>query len=158
MAWAGMGATVFSVDKCKRGDFVNCASAKICGISYDGGYQEYMVAPWEAGVRIPDGLDAVNAGPLLCAGITTFNSLRNAGARPGDTVAVSGIGGLGHLAVQYAKRMGFRTIALSRGQDKQALAKELGAHEYIDTAQTNVGEALQALGGADLILGHRPQR
>ena len=150
------GGHCFQCEPCRRGDFLNCTSQKICGISYDGGYQEYMVAPWEAAARIPDELSFVDAGPLLCAGVTTFNSLRNAGARSGDTVAISGIGGLGHLAVQYARRMGFRTIALSRGEDKRALAKELGANQYIDTAQTNVAEALQALGGADLILATAP--
>lgn len=150
------GGHCFQCEPCRRGDFPNCTSQKICGISYDGGYEEYMVAPWEAAVRIPDELSFVDAGPILCAGVTTFNSLRNAGARSGDTVAISGIGGLGHLAVQYARRMGFRTIALSRGEDKRALAKELGAHQYIDTAQTNVAEALQALGGADLILATAP--
>ncbi len=150
------GGHCFQCAPCRRGNFINCTSAKICGISYDGGYQEYMVAPWEAAARIPDELSFVDAGPLLCAGVTTFNSLRNAGARSGDTVAISGIGGLGHLAVQYASRMGFRTIALSRGEDKRALAKELGANQYIDTAQTNVAEALQALGGADLILATAP--
>lgn len=150
------GGHCFQCDGCRRGDFLNCTSQKICGISYDGGYQEYMVAPWEAAVRIPDELSFVDAGPLLCAGVTSFNSLRNAGVRSGDTVAISGIGGLGHLAVQYAQRMGFRTIALSRGEDKRALVKELGAHHYIDSAQTNVAEALQALGGADLILATAP--
>jgi D-arabinose 1-dehydrogenase-like Zn-dependent alcohol dehydrogenase len=115
-----------------------------------------MVAPWEAAARIPDDLSASDAGPLLCAGITTFNALRNSGARPGDTVAISGIGGLGHLGVQFANRMGFRTVALSRGEDKRALATELGAHLYIDTAKENVAEALQALGGADLILATAP--
>jgi len=150
------GGHCFQCEPCRRGDFLNCTSQKICGISYDGGYQEYMVAPWEAAARIPDELSSIDAGPLLCAGITTFNSLRNAGARSGDTVAISGIGGLGHLGLQYASRMGFRTIALSRGGDKRILAEELGAHEYIDTAQTNVAEALQALGGADLILATAP--
>lgn len=129
------GGHCFQCERCRRGDFINCASAKICGISYDGGYQEYMVAPWEAAARIPDELSSIDAGPLLCAGITTFNSLRNSGARPGDTVAVSGIGGLGHLAVQYARRMGFRAVALSRGEDKRSLAMELGAHVYIDSGK-----------------------
>ena len=150
------GGHCFQCEPCRRGDFLNCTSQKICGISYDGGYQEYMVASWEAAARIPDELSSIDAGPLLCAGITTFNSLRNAGARSGDTVAISGIGGLGHLGLQYASRMGFRTIALSRGDDKRILAEELGAHEYIDTAQKNVAEALQALGGADLILATAP--
>jgi D-arabinose 1-dehydrogenase-like Zn-dependent alcohol dehydrogenase len=150
------GGQCFQCDYCRRGDFINCDNGKICGISYDGGYQEYMVAPWEAAARIPDDMPAEEAGPLLCAGVTTFNSLRNSGARPGDTVAVSGIGGLGHLGVQYASRMGFRTVALSRGDAKRELAKELGAHVYIDTAKENVAEALQALGGADVILATAP--
>jgi propanol-preferring alcohol dehydrogenase len=150
------GGHCFQCERCRRGDFVNCERAKVCGISYDGGYAEYMVAPWEAAARIPDGLTAVDAGPLLCAGITTFNALRNSGARPGDTVAVSGIGGLGHLAVQYASRMGFRTIALSRGDAKCTLATELGAHDYIDTGKDDVAAALQALGGADVILATAP--
>ena len=150
------GGHCFQCERCRRGDFVNCDKAQICGISYDGGYAEYMVAPWEAAARIPDDLSASDAGPLLCAGITTFNALRNSGAGPGDTVAISGIGGLGHLGVQFANRMGFRTVALSRGEDKRALATELGAHLYIDTAKENVAEALQALGGADLILATAP--
>jgi len=149
------GGHCFQCDQCRHGDFINCGNGKICGVSYDGGYQEYMVAPWEAVARIPDGLSAIEAGPLLCAGITTFNALRNAGARPGDTVAVSGIGGLGHLGVQYANRMGFRTIALSRGGAKRKLASELGAHDYIDTTN-GAAEALQAIGGADVILATAP--
>jgi D-arabinose 1-dehydrogenase-like Zn-dependent alcohol dehydrogenase len=150
------GGHCFECDPCRRGWFINCEKAKITGISFDGGYAEYTVVPSEAAARIPDDLEAVEAGPLLCAGITTYNSLRNAGALPGDTVAVLGIGGLGHLAVQYASRMGFRTVALSRGRDKEALARELGAHEYIDTNDANAAEALQALGGADLVLATAP--
>lgn len=150
------GGHCFHCERCRRGDFINCSNGKVCGITYDGGYQEYMVAPWEALVRIPDGLSWVEAGPLLCAGITSFNSLRNAGARPGDTVAISGIGGLGHLALQFANRMGFRTIALSRGEEKRGLTGELGAHAYINVADDNAAQALQALGGADLILATAP--
>ena len=150
------GGHCFKCGPCRRGDWLNCANGKVCGISYDGGYQEYMVCPWEAAARIPDTLNAVDAAPLLCAGITTFNSLRNSGARPGDLVAVQGIGGLGHLAIQYANRMGFRTVALSRGSDKLELAKGLGAHEYIDTAAKDPVEELQKLGGADLILATAP--
>ncbi len=150
------GGHCFQCDRCRRGDFLNCRNGAICGISYDGGYQEYMVAPWEAVARIPDGLSPIEAGPLLCAGITTYNALRNAGARPGDTVAVHGIGGLGHLGIQYANRMGFRTVALSRGDSKRALAEELGAHHYIDTQKVNVAEALTAMGGADVILATAP--
>ena len=149
------GGHCFQCERCRRGDFINCDNAKICGISYDGGYQQYMVAPWEAVARVPDELSPADAGPLLCAGITTFNALRNSGARPGDLVAVSGIGGLGHLGVQYASRMGFRTVALSRGEGKRALAKELGAHDYIDTSD-GASAALQAMGGADLILATAP--
>lgn len=146
------GGHCFECDRCKRGDFLNCRSAKITGISHDGGYQEYMITPWEAVARIPEELAPEDAGPLLCAGITTYNALRNSGARPGDLVAIQGIGGLGHLGIQYASRMGFRTVALSRGESKKALALALGAHEYVDTAANKVDEALQALGGADVIL------
>ena len=141
---------------CRRGDFMNCQNGRITGVTHDGGYAEYVVAPAAAVARIPDGLDAASAGPLMCAGITTFNALRNSGARAGDTVAVQGIGGLGHLAVQYAARMGFRTVAISRGADKEALARELGAHEYVDTQRRPAAEALQALGGAHLVLATAP--
>lgn len=143
-------------ERCRRGDFVNCAEQQICGISYDGGYAEYMVAPQEALVSLPDGLDADEAAPLLCAGVTTFNALRNAGVKGGGLAAIVGIGGLGHLAVQYAARLGFRTVALSRGTDKEELARELGAHDYIDSAANDPAEALQAMGGADLILVTAP--
>ncbi len=150
------GGHCYRCEPCRRGDFINCRNQKICGISYDGGYQEYMVCPWEAAARIPDDLDAADAAPLLCAGVTTFNSLRNSGARPGDVVAVQGIGGLGHLAIQYASRMGFHTVALSRGKDKETLARELGAHDYIDSSASNEVEELRKLGGADLILATAP--
>ena len=150
------GGHCYKCEPCRRGDWLNCANQKICGISYDGGYQEYMVCPWEAAARIPEALDAADAAPLLCAGVTTFNSLRNSGARPGDVVAVQGVGGLGHLALQYANRMGFHTVALSRGKDKERLARELGAHDYIDSASEDPVEALQKLGGADLILATAP--
>lgn len=150
------GGHCFTCAACRRGDFIGCAKSKICGISYDGGYQEYMVAPLAAVARIPDELSPVDAGPLLCAGVTTFNSLRNSGIRPGDTVAVQGIGGLGHLGVQYANRMGMRTVALSRGTDKKALAEQLGAHHYIDAEAQDPVEELQKLGGADLILATAP--
>ncbi|MCC8404854.1 alcohol dehydrogenase [Paraburkholderia sp. MMS20-SJTN17] len=139
-------------EHCRQGDFVLCQFALIPGISYDGGYAEYMVAPVEALARIPDDLSDVDAAPLLCAGITTFNAIRNSGARAGDVVAILGIGGLGHLGVQFARKMGFRTVAIARGQDKAPLAKQLGAHHYIDSKTENVAEALQALGGAKLIL------
>lgn len=139
-------------DRCRQGDFVLCQFAQVPGISYDGGYAEYMVAPEEALARIPDDLSDVDAAPLLCAGITTYNALRNSGARGGDVVAILGIGGLGHLGVQFAQKMGFRTVAIARGQDKAALAKQLGAHHYIDSKTQNVAEALQALGGARVML------
>jgi D-arabinose 1-dehydrogenase-like Zn-dependent alcohol dehydrogenase len=143
-------------DSCRRGDFMNCAYAKVTGVTFDGGYAEYVVAPREALARIPDDIDAANAGPLLCAGITTFNALRNSGARPGDTVAVQGIGGLGHLAIQFAARMGFRTVAISSGADKEKLARELGANEYVNTQAASAAQALQKLGGAHLVLATAP--
>ena len=129
---------------------------EITGISHDGGYAEYAVVPGESVARIPDNLDAADAAPLLCAGVTTFNAIRNAGVRPGGTLAVQGIGGLGHLAVQYAAKLGFRTVAISRGADKSKLAKELGAHDYVDTAVAPAAEQLQKLGGADLVLATAP--
>lgn len=150
------GGHCFQCEPCRRGLFINCVNGKVTGITHDGGYAEYAVVPFESAARIPDALSAVDAGPLLCAGVTTYNSLRNSGARPGDTVAVQGIGGLGHLAIQYAARMGFRTIAISRGADKAQLAKELGAHAYVDTASTPADEQLRALGGADLVLATAP--
>jgi propanol-preferring alcohol dehydrogenase len=150
------GGHCFVCNACRKGLFLNCEKAKVTGINYDGGYAEYVVVPHEAVARIPEKLDAVNAGPLMCAGVTTYNSLRNSGARPGDTVAVQGIGGLGHLGVQYAARMGFRTIAISRGADKEELARQLGAHEYIDTNKVSAAEGLQKLGGADLVLATAP--
>ena len=150
------GGHCFKCNSCRRGDFINCENAKIAGISYDGGYQEYMVCPWEAAARVPDELSPVEAAPLLCAGITTYNALRNSGARPGDLVAVQGIGGLGHLAIQFSNRMGFRTVAVSRGKDKEQLARDLGAHEYIDSKSDDEVAELQKLGGANLILATAP--
>jgi 2-desacetyl-2-hydroxyethyl bacteriochlorophyllide A dehydrogenase len=150
------GGHCFQCRACRKGDFINCEKAKITGLSFDGGYAEYAVVPQEAVARIPEGLDAANAGPLLCAGVTTYNSMRNSGARAGDTVAVQGIGGLGHLAIQFASRMGFRTVAVSRGADKEKLARELGAHEYIDTEKVDAAQGLQKLGGADLVLATAP--
>jgi propanol-preferring alcohol dehydrogenase len=150
------GGHCFQCAPCRKGDFINCVKAQITGVTRDGGYAEYVVVPYEAAARIPDGLDATEAGPLLCAGVTTYNSLRNSGARPGDTVAVQGIGGLGHLAIQYAARMGFRTVALSHGSEKEALARELGAHEYVDTQKVGAAEGLKRLGGADLVLATAP--
>jgi D-arabinose 1-dehydrogenase-like Zn-dependent alcohol dehydrogenase len=137
---------------CRRGDLVNCANLKTPGINIDGGYAEYMIAPIEGLSLVPDGLASLESAPLLCAGITTFNALRNTSARGGDTVAILGIGGLGHLGVQYAVKLGFRTVAIARGRDKEALARELGAHEYIDSESQDPAQALQALGGARVIL------
>jgi len=137
---------------CRRGDFVLCENGPISGINFDGGYADYVIAPANALAFIPDDLADVDAAPLLCAGITTFNSLRNSGARPGDTVAILGIGGLGHLAVQYAAKSGYRTVAIARGQDKGPLAKQLGAHLYIDSTTQDPAAELKKLGGANVIL------
>jgi D-arabinose 1-dehydrogenase-like Zn-dependent alcohol dehydrogenase len=141
---------------CRRGDFGNCQNMKVAGISYDGGYQEYMVAPAEAVTAIPEGLSDVEAAPLLCAGITTYNALRHSGALPGDLVAVLGIGGLGHLGIQFANKFGYKVAAIGRGSENSALAKRLGASVYIDNKMTNAAEALQKLGGAQVILGTAP--
>src|ERR1700741_661648 len=141
---------------CRRGDFRNCKNLKIAGISYDGGYQQYMVAPVEALAAIPDTLSDVEAAPLLCAGITTYNALRHSGAVPGDLVAVQGIGGLGHLGVQFANKFGYRVAAIGRGAENGVLAKKLGASVYIDSKATNAAEALQKLGGARVILATAP--
>jgi D-arabinose 1-dehydrogenase-like Zn-dependent alcohol dehydrogenase len=150
------GGHCFTCNACRRGLFINCENAKVTGITHDGGYAEYTVVPAESIARIPDGMDMAEVGPLLCAGITTYNSLRNVGARPGDTVAVQGIGGLGHLGIQYAAKMGFRTIAISSGSDKEELARQLGAHEYVDTSKAPAAEGLQKLGGADVVLCTAP--
>jgi D-arabinose 1-dehydrogenase-like Zn-dependent alcohol dehydrogenase len=140
-------------DDCRRGDFFACqVAAKVAGIHYDGGYADYMLAPMEALAPIPEELAAVEAGPLMCAGITTFNALRNSGARSGDVVAILGIGGLGHLGVQFAAKMGFKTVAIARGADKEALARKLGAHHYIDSQAQDVAAELVKLGGAKVIL------
>jgi len=141
---------------CRRGDFRNCRNVKIPGISYDGGYQEYMVAPVEALAAIPDTLSAVEAAPLLCAGITTYNSLRHSGALPGDLVAVQGIGGLGHLGIQFANKFGYKVAAIGRGSENAALAKKLGASLYIDSKATNAAQELQQMGGAQVILATAP--
>ena len=137
---------------CRRGDFRNCQNLQIPGISYDGGYQEYMIAPVEALVAVPDGLDAAEAAPLLCAGLTTFNSLRHSGALPGDLVAVQGIGGLGHLALQYGNKFGYNVVAIGRGSQNAAFARKLGATAYIDSAATNAAAELQQMGGARVVL------
>jgi D-arabinose 1-dehydrogenase-like Zn-dependent alcohol dehydrogenase len=141
---------------CRRGDFGNCANLKVCGIHYDGGYQEYMVAPATAVAAMPESLDAAEAAPLLCAGITTFNALRHSGAMPSDLVAVQGVGGLGHLGIQFANKFGYRVAAIGRGPENAALAKKLGAHVYIDSAATNAAAELQKLGGARVILATAP--
>ncbi|MFF1837211.1 alcohol dehydrogenase [Streptomyces sp. NPDC058231] len=137
---------------CREGDFINCQNLQVPGWAYPGGYADAMVAPVTALSRIPDGLSAVDAAPLGCAGVTTYNALRRSPARPGDLVAVLGVGGLGHLGVQYASRFGFDTVAIARGGEKEALARELGARHYIDSSATDVAEALQALGGARVVL------
>ena len=140
-------------DSCRRGDFLTCLiNPQVTGISWDGGYADYMIVPREALALIPDELSFVDAGPLMCAGVTTFNSLRNSGARAGDLVAVHGIGGLGHLGVQFAARMGFHTVAIARGAEKAELSKRLGAHEYIDSTAGDPGKALAKLGGAKVII------
>src|ERR1700688_4971929 len=142
--------------QCRRGDFRNCSNLKIPGISYDGGYQQYMVAPVEALAAIPESLSDVEAAPLLCAGITTYNALRHSGALPGDLVAVQGIGGLGHLGIQFGNKFGYKIAAIGRGSENAALAKKLGASVYIDSKSTNAAEALQKLGGAQVILATAP--
>ena len=142
--------------QCRRGDFGNCQNMKIAGISYDGGYQQYMVAPVEALTALPESLSDTDAAPLLCAGITTYNALRHSGAMPGDLVAVQGIGGLGHLAVQFANKFGYRVAAIGRGPENAALAKKLGANVYIDSKATNAAEALLKMGGAQVILATAP--
>jgi D-arabinose 1-dehydrogenase-like Zn-dependent alcohol dehydrogenase len=142
--------------ECRRGDFGNCRNLQVPGISYDGGYQEYMLAPVEALVPVPDSLGDAEAAPLLCAGITTFNALRHSGALPGDLVAVQGIGGLGHLGIQFASKFGYNVAAIGRGPETAPLAKKLGASLYIDSQTTNPAEALQGLGGATVILATAP--
>jgi D-arabinose 1-dehydrogenase-like Zn-dependent alcohol dehydrogenase len=139
-------------DSCRRGSFITCSNQLVTGITMDGGYQDYMLVPFEGLALIPNEISPVDAGPLMCAGITTFNSLRNGGARGGDTVAVLGIGGLGHLAVQFASKMGFHTIAIARGTDKEPLAKQLGARHYIDSTAGDPAAELQRLGGAKIIV------
>jgi len=140
-------------DRCRRGDYLTCRSGVLIpGIAYDGGYADYVVAPWVALARIPDGLTAAEAAPLMCAGITTFNPLRHSGALAGDVVGILGIGGLGHLGVQFASKMGFHTVAIARGKEKGPLARELGASVYIDSKEQDPAAELQKLGGARIIL------
>ncbi|MBV9608577.1 MAG: alcohol dehydrogenase catalytic domain-containing protein [Acidobacteria bacterium] len=142
--------------ECRRGDFRNCQNLKITGISYDGGYQQFMLAPVEALAAIPDGVSDVEAAPLLCAGVTTYNALRHSGALPGDLVAVQGIGGLGHLGIQFANKSGYKVAAIGRGPENASLAKKLGASLYIDSRATNAAQELQKLGGARVILATAP--
>jgi D-arabinose 1-dehydrogenase-like Zn-dependent alcohol dehydrogenase len=150
------GGHDFVCEQCRRGDFAMCVNRKVTGIDFDGGYAEYMIAPAAALAAIPDELPAEEAGPFMCAGVTVYNALRNSGAIPGDVVAVQGIGGLGHLGVQYARRMGFKTVALGRGKDKASLAEKLGAHQYIDSDVVDTVAELQKLGGARVILATAP--
>ena len=142
--------------QCRRGRFLYCRNPKVTGISYDGGYQQYMATPVEALAAIPDTLTDAEAAPLLCAGVTTFNALRHSGALPGDLVAVQGIGGLGHLGIQYANKFGYKVAAIGRGSENSALAKKLGASVYIDSKATNAAGELQKLGGANAILATAP--
>ncbi|GGX90729.1 alcohol dehydrogenase catalytic domain-containing protein [Streptomyces fructofermentans] len=147
------GGSCWHCTPCRKGDFIVCENLKVPGWAYDGGFAESMIAPVDALARIPESLSAVDAGPMACAGVTTFNGLRRSVAEPGDRVAVVGLGGLGHLGVQFARAMGFETVSIARGQEKAELAERFGAHHYIDsTGSTPVGEALQALGGAKVVL------
>lgn len=146
------GGSCGHCDPCRRGDQISCVNGQVPGIAYDGGYADHVIVPKDALASIPDELSAEDAAPLLCAGITTFNALRDSGARPGDLVAILGIGGLGHLGVQFARRMGFETVAIARGTNKKTQAEALGAHHYIDSTAGDVAQALQALGGATTIL------
>ena len=141
---------------CRRGDIANCASVIVCGISYDGGYQEYMVAPVEAVAHVPESLEAADIAPLMCAGITTFNALRRNPGLPGDLVGVQGVGGLGHLGIQFAKKFGYRVAAIGRGTDSADLAKKLGADVYIDSAASDPASELKKLGGARVIIATAP--
>jgi D-arabinose 1-dehydrogenase-like Zn-dependent alcohol dehydrogenase len=150
------GGHCFVCDQCRRGDFAMCVHRKVTGIDFDGGYAEYMLAPVTALAAIPDALPSEEAGPFMCAGVTVYNALRHSGARAGEVVAVHGIGGLGHLGVQYARQLGFATVAINRGNDKEPLARQLGAHYYIDASAHNAVTALQKLGGARVILATAP--
>jgi D-arabinose 1-dehydrogenase-like Zn-dependent alcohol dehydrogenase len=150
------GGHCFVCDPCRRGDFAMCVKRKVTGIDFDGGYADYMIVGAEAIAAVPDELAPEEAGPFMCAGVTVYNALRNSGARGGDVVAVHGIGGLGHLGVQYARKMGFVTVALGRGTDKQELAEKLGAHHYFDTESGDTVAKLQKLGGARVILATAP--
>jgi D-arabinose 1-dehydrogenase-like Zn-dependent alcohol dehydrogenase len=146
------GGACFECDPCRDGDFISCQAGKITGLTADGGYAEYLVAPADALAAVPDGLSFEEAAPLLCAGVTTFNAIRSSGVRPGGRVAVLGLGGLGHLGVQFAAKLGFETIAIARGTEKEAFARQLGADHYIDSTNSDVAAELNALGGADLVI------
>lgn len=150
------GGHCYQCDPCRRGEFILCQNEKITGISHDGGYAEYIIAPAEGLAAIPDGLSAADAAPIMCAGITVFNALRNAGARAGELVAIQGVGGLGHLAIQYANKMGFHTVAIARKKDKEALALKLGAKQYIDSAAVDPAVEIKKLGGARIALATAP--
>ncbi|HEX5066917.1 MAG TPA: alcohol dehydrogenase [Myxococcota bacterium] len=150
------GGHCFRCVPCRRGDFSMCVNRKVTGVDFDGGYAEFVVAPAPALAAIPDELPAEEAGPFMCAGVTVYNALRHSGARSGDVVAVHGIGGLGHLGIQYARRMGFQTVAIGRGRDKEPLAKQLGAHHYVDAEGDDAAAELQRLGGARVILATAP--
>ncbi|CAM3046210.1 alcohol dehydrogenase [Legionella steigerwaltii] len=154
VGWAG--ARCGQCLPCRHGDFILCENHQITGLHYDGGYAQYMIAPVEALAAIPDELSFAEAAPLMCAGITTFNALRNSVARAGDLVAIQGVGGLGHLAIQFANKMGFKTVVLSKGADKEPLAKKLGAHIYINSDEKDVALELKKLGGAQVILATAP--
>ena len=154
VGWSG--GHCMTCGPCVHGDYNNCEDPWTTGLSVDGGYAEYMVARASALVHIPDSLSSVDAAPILCAGGTTFSALKDSGARGGEIVAIHGIGGLGHLAIQYANRLGYTTVALSRGPEKEALARKLGAHHYIDTDATDGAKELKALGGARVILATAP--
>jgi D-arabinose 1-dehydrogenase-like Zn-dependent alcohol dehydrogenase len=150
------GGHCFVCEQCRRGDFAMCINRKVTGIDFDGGYAEYMIAPATALAAIPEEVPAEEAGPFMCAGVTVFNALRNSGARAGDLVAIHGVGGLGHLGIQYAREMRFKTVAINRGNHKQWLARKLGAHHYINATATDVVAELQKLGGARVILATAP--
>ncbi len=150
------GGHCFVCDPCRRGDFAMCVQRKVTGVDFDGGYAEYMLVPAETLAAIPDALPAEEAGPFMCAGVTVYNALRHAGAHAGEVVAIHGIGGLGHLGVQYARQMGFETVAINRGSEKAPLARQLGAHHYIDASAQDTVMELQKLGGARVILATAP--
>ncbi|HTP69197.1 MAG TPA: alcohol dehydrogenase [Dongiaceae bacterium] len=150
------GGHCFVCEACRRGDFITCKNEQVTGVTRDGGYGKYMIARHEAVARMPEGFDAAEAGPLLCAGITTFNALRNSGARVGDVVAVQGIGGLGHLGIQFAAKAGYHVVGIGRGPENGALAKKLGAADYIDSKAMKATDELQKLGGARVILATAP--